>query len=125
MTDNPDDARWGERTRAVHAGEAVDPGTRASSPNIVMMTFQTREDGRKVAEQMIDRLRVIHYAVSLGHHRLLIYWIPAEMLMQSTFRLAPAAEAGYRDFAGAGVFRFSAGIEDAGDLCADLAGVLS
>ncbi len=85
-----------------------------------MLTFQTREDGRKVAERMIDTLAVIHYAVSLGHHRSLIYWIPTEMLMQSTFRLAPAAEVRYRDFAGDGVFRLSVGIEDADDLCADL-----
>ncbi len=85
-----------------------------------MMTFQTRLDGRKVAERMIDSLEVIHYAVSLGHHRSLIYWIPTEMLMHSTFRLPPAAEARYRAFAGDGVFRFSVGIEDATDLCADL-----
>jgi methionine-gamma-lyase len=90
-----------------------------------MMTFQTREDGRKVAERMIDRLELIHYAVSLGHHRSLIYWIPTEMLMESTFRLAPDAEARYRDFAGDGVFRFSVGIEDADDLCADLDRILS
>jgi len=38
-----------------------------------MLTFQTREDGRQVAERMIDTLEVIHYAVSLGHHRSLIY----------------------------------------------------
>ncbi len=85
-----------------------------------MMTFRTREDGRQVAERMIDTLEVIHYAVSLGHHRSLIYWIPTEMLMQSTFRLEPAAEARYREFAGDGVFRFSVGLEDAADLCADL-----
>ena len=90
-----------------------------------MLTFQTRKDGRKVAERMIDRLAVIHYAVSLGHHRSLIYWIPTDMLMESTFRLAPAAEARYRDFAGDGVFRFSVGIEDAADLCADLFGALT
>ena len=90
-----------------------------------MMTFQTRADGRKVAERMIDALEVIHYAVSLGHHRSLIYWIPTDMLMQSTFRLAPEAEARYRSFAGDGVFRFSVGIEDAEDLCADLDRVLS
>ena len=85
-----------------------------------MLTFQTRKDGKKVAERMIDTLGVIHYAVSLGHHRSLIYWIPTAMLMQSTFRLAPAAEARYRDYAGDGVFRLSVGIEDADDLCADL-----
>jgi methionine-gamma-lyase len=90
-----------------------------------MLTFQTHQDGRLVAERMIDTLEVIHYAVSLGHHRSLIYWIPTEMLMQSTFRLAPAAEARYRDFAGDGVFRFSVGLEDADDLCADLERVLA
>jgi methionine-gamma-lyase len=90
-----------------------------------MLTFQTRKDGRKVAERMIDRLAIIHYAVSLGHHRSLIYWIPTDMLMGSTFRLAPAAEARYRDFAGDGVFRLSVGIEDAADLCADLLSALT
>lgn len=89
-----------------------------------MMTFQTREEGRKVAERMIDGLEIIHYAVSLGHHRSLIYWIPTDMLMQSTFRLAADAEARYRAFAGDGVFRFSVGLEDAHDLCADLGRVL-
>jgi methionine-gamma-lyase len=85
-----------------------------------MMSFQTREDGREIAGQMIDRLEVIHYAVSLGHHRSLVYWIPTAMLMESTFRLGPDAEARYRAFAGDGVFRLSVGIEDADDLCRDL-----
>jgi methionine-gamma-lyase len=44
--------------------------------------------------------------------------------MQSTFRLAADAEARYRAFAGDGVFRFSVGLEDAHDLCADLDRVL-
>ena len=90
-----------------------------------MLTFQTHKDGRKVAERMIDTLEVIHYAVSLGHHRSLIYWIPTEMLMQSTFRLAPDAEARYRAFADDGVFRFSVGLEDPEDLCKDLDRALS
>ena len=89
-----------------------------------MLTFQTREDGHAVAERMTQGLDVIHYAVSLGHHRSLIYWIPTPMLMQSTFRLAPQAEARYRDYAGDGVFRLSVGLEDAADLCRDLDGVL-
>lgn len=89
-----------------------------------MVTVQTHEDGRSVAERMTTELEVIHYAVSLGHHRSLIYWIPTDMLMESTFRLAPDAEARYRDFAGDGVFRFSVGLEDAEDLCTDLERVL-
>ena len=59
-----------------------------------------------------------------GHHRSLVYWIPTEMLMCSTFRLSPGMEARYREFAGEGVFRFSVGIENPEDLSADLDRVL-
>ncbi len=89
-----------------------------------MMTFQTNDTGDAIAERMVGDLEVIHYAVSLGHHRSLIYWIPTDMLMASTFRLQPEAQARYRSFAGDGVFRFSIGIEDADDICADLQRVL-
>lgn len=89
-----------------------------------MMTFRTHEDGVDVAARMIERCKVIHYAVSLGHHRSLIYWIPTEALMESTYRLAPNALKKYRDFAGDGLFRFSVGIEDADDICRELADVL-
>ncbi|MDJ0956548.1 MAG: PLP-dependent aspartate aminotransferase family protein [Arenicellales bacterium] len=89
-----------------------------------MMTFKTTQPGEQVAQRMIENLQVIHYAVSLGHHRSLIYWIPTKMLMDSTFRLGRQAESRYRAFAGDGVFRFSVGIEDADDICADLGRVL-
>lgn len=90
-----------------------------------MLTFQTYEPGEAVARRMIERLRVIHYAVSLGHQRSLLYWIPTAAVMASTFRLDAPAEAAYRAFAGEGVFRFSVGIEDAADIAADLAGALA
>jgi methionine-gamma-lyase len=89
-----------------------------------MMTFQTKEGGEALVERMIERFQVIHYAVSLGHVRSLVTWIPTEMLMRSTFRLAPEAERRYRAFAGDGIFRFSVGIEDAADLIDDLERVL-
>lgn len=89
-----------------------------------MMTIRTKQPGAEVAARMIEQLRIIHYAVSLGHHRSLIYWIPTAMLMDSTFRLEPELERRYRAVAGDGVFRFSVGIEDADDLCAELDRVL-
>jgi len=89
-----------------------------------MLSFEPRDAGADVARRMIERLKVVHYAVSLGHHRSLVYWIPTAMLMQSTFRLDPEGEQGYRRFAGDGIFRFSVGIEDAADICADLDPVL-
>jgi len=88
-----------------------------------MMTFEV-SDGPALAALMIDKLEVVHYAVSLGHHRSLVYWIPTADLMQSTFRLGPEAEKRYRAFAGDGIFRFSVGIEDAADIIADLDRVL-
>ena len=63
---------------------------------------------------------MIHYAVSLGHHRSLVFYLPTKDMLESSYRLAGKALQSYRDFAGEGVFRLSVGIEDPGDLCEDL-----
>jgi methionine-gamma-lyase len=69
---------------------------------------------------MAKELQVIHYAVSLGHHRSLIYWIDTNEIMASSFHLSAEQLASYRAFAGDGVFRLSVGLEDPDDLCLDL-----
>ena len=89
------------------------------------LSFQVRGDGAALARRMAKELSIMHYAVSLGHHRSLIYWIDTAALMESTFHLEGAQLANYREFAGDGVFRLSVGLEDAEDLCEDLARVLS
>ena len=73
---------------------------------------------------MMSELRVFHYAVSLGHHRSLIYWLGTDDLMATSYRLEGAQLNAYRAFAGDGVFRISIGLEDPEDLCEDLAQVL-
>ncbi len=88
-----------------------------------MLSFQV-EDGPAVARKMIDDLRVIHYAVSLGHHRSLVYWIGTDQIMESSYRLEGEQLAGFRAYAGDGVMRLSVGLEDADDLCRDLDAVL-
>ena len=92
-----------------------------------MMAFQVA-DGPAAAARMAARmdggLEVIHYAVSLGHHRSLIYWIGTDDVVGSSFTLEGAQLDAYRAFAGDGVFRFSVGLEDPEDLCADLERVL-
>ena len=90
-----------------------------------MMTFQPEGNGTEIAQRMIERFEVIHYAVSLGHHRSLIYWIPTDALMASSFKLEGDALKRYRAFAGDGVFRFSVGIEEVQDICGDLERVLA
>ncbi|MDR1813954.1 MAG: PLP-dependent aspartate aminotransferase family protein [Tannerella sp.] len=85
-----------------------------------MISFQL-DNGREAARQLADRLQVIHYAVSLGHHRSLIFYLNTEELLQTTFRFAtPGQLASWREFAGDGIFRFSVGLEDAEDIIGDL-----
>ncbi len=92
-----------------------------------MMTFRLkggRAAGDTAAERMAKGLSIIHYAVSLGHHRTLVCWIPSDDMIQNSFRLTGQNAADYRDWAGDGVFRLSIGLEDADDLIRDLESVL-
>jgi cystathionine gamma-synthase len=84
-----------------------------------MITFQTREP-EAMSARMAERLRVIHYAFSLGHQRSICVLIGTEEIMASTYRMQGAALAEYRAWAGDGVFRLSVGLEDARDLIEDL-----
>lgn len=87
--------------------------------NSGMIAFQV-ENGPAAARVFSDRLNIIHYAVSLGHQRSLLFYIPTEDMLETSFKLTPDQERSYREFAGDGVFRFSVGIEDPDDVCADL-----
>ena len=88
-----------------------------------MVSFRVA-DGKRVAERMMSDLEVIDYAVSLGHHRSLIYLMQTEDLVGSSYRLDGEELENYRATAGDGLFRLSVGIEDAKDLCEDLERVL-
>jgi methionine-gamma-lyase len=84
-----------------------------------ILTFQVKDnrDIRKIAE----RLQIIHYAVSLGHHRSLIFYLNSKDLLQTSFKFASSGQYdSWNTFAGEGIFRLSAGLEDAEDLIADL-----
>lgn len=84
-----------------------------------MLTFQV-ENGPMAARLLSDRLRFIHYAVSLGHNRSLVCYLGTDDLLRTSFHLTPEQAASYRSFAGSGVFRLSVGLEDPADLIADL-----
>jgi methionine-gamma-lyase len=92
-----------------------------------MLNFQVKggaEAGEATARRMGKELGIIHYAVSLGHHRTLVCWLPSETMLRDTFSLEGRSAEAYRDWAGEGVFRLSVGLEDAADLIADLDRVL-
>jgi methionine-gamma-lyase len=85
-----------------------------------MITFQTAE-GRETARRLADKLRIVHYAVSLGHHRSLIFYLHTQELLASSFKFATQKQLdSWTAFAGDGIFRLSVGLEDADDIIADL-----
>ncbi|SHJ56924.1 methionine-gamma-lyase [Aureimonas altamirensis DSM 21988] len=89
-----------------------------------MISFQVR-DPRATALQLSDRLKVIHYAFSLGHQRSIVVLLDTEEMMQSTYRLEGKQREAYRAFAGDGIFRLSIGLEAPQDLVADLGQALT
>ena len=91
-----------------------------------MLSFQVgdKESGEKLANKMTKKLEVIHYAVSLGHHRSLIFWMPTEDLINGSFKLTKSQIKSYKQYAGEGIFRMSVGLEDIDDLILDLERVL-
>jgi cystathionine beta-lyase/cystathionine gamma-synthase len=84
-----------------------------------MISFRTANP-KAVAERMMQKLEVIHYAVSLGHHRSLVYLMQTDDLIGSSYRLEGEELDKYRDSAGDGLFRLSVGLEDVADLIRDL-----
>ncbi len=89
-----------------------------------MISFRTADPGG-VAERMMQQLEIIHYAVSLGHHRSLVYLMQTGDLIDSSYRLEGAELDKYRDAAGDAIFRLSLGLEDTADLIRDLGQVLA
>jgi len=88
-----------------------------------MISFRTASP-KRLAERMMKKLEVVHYAVSLGHHRSLVYLMQTDDLIESSYRLEGEELDKYRDSAGEGIFRLSVGLEDASDIIADLEQVL-
>ncbi len=89
-----------------------------------IIVFQV-ENAKEKLKKFAEKLQVIHYAVSLGHQRTLIFYIPSDDLLGSTFKLdTPEQLNSWNEYAGEGVFRLSVGLEDAADLIADLESAL-
>ena len=114
-------------TRVIYPGLASHPQHELAARQMdnfsAMLTFQVA-DGPATADRMAKELQVIHYAVSLGHHRSLVFYLATDDLMETSFRLQGEQLESFRAYAGDGIFRVSIGLEDAADLCADFDRVL-
>jgi len=124
-------AHWLERhpavTRVIYPGLPSHPQHALARRQMdlpgAMIAFQTR-DPEALSRQLADRLRIIHYAFSLGHQRSICVQIPTAGIQASTFHMTGAALDRYREWAGEGLFRLSVGLEDPIDLQEDLARAL-
>ena len=85
-----------------------------------LLSFTVKTGGPALARHLAGRLRMVAYAVSLGSTKSLLFYIPTDDLLRSSFVLSGADEVAYREAAGDGVFRVSVGLEDADDIIADL-----
>ena len=130
MTDQSENKKKGRNTLAVHAGEGLDPNTRASAPNIVMLsTFVLDEPVGFLAYDSPDEAPYIYSrwcnsAVQQLEEKLSALEMDTDDLMSSSYRLSGKQLQAYRDFAGDGVYRVFVGLEDPEDPCEDLARVL-
>ena len=84
-----------------------------------MLTFRVKA-WQHAQTVLAERLQIWHYAVSLGHHRSLLFYMPTADMLENSFPLNPAQEESFRAYAGEGFFRVSVGLEDPADLIKDL-----
>jgi len=84
-----------------------------------MLTFQLKA-GLGAAITLAERIRLFSYATSLGHARSLLFYYPADLYVDAAGYLGAEQKARIREWTGEGLVRASVGLEDAGDLIADL-----
>lgn len=110
-------------TRVIYPGLASHPQRDLAARQMDMaggMIFFQTEAPQQMARQMAERLRVMHYAFSLGHQRSIIVFLDTAEMVGATYGLDAGQEAAYRAYAGEGGFRLSIGLEAAEDLIRDL-----
>lgn len=69
-------------------------------------------------------MTTVAWAVSLGHDRSLMYHIPSDGLLETSYRMSEAQARRFLDTTAGGVFRLSIGLEDPAAIIADLEHVL-
>ncbi|WP_245439744.1 trans-sulfuration enzyme family protein [Microvirga aerophila] len=85
-----------------------------------LVAFTAKGESGALARQLAERLQVVSYAVSLGKTKSLLFYIPTDDILRSSFHLEGEEARSYRDWAADGVLRFSVGLEDPDDIISDL-----
>ncbi|MGD2177047.1 MAG: PLP-dependent aspartate aminotransferase family protein [Anaerolineae bacterium] len=84
-----------------------------------MLTFQLK-GGLGAAVTLAERIRLFKYATSLGHAHSLLFYYPTDIYVEEVSYLSTAQKRRIREWMGDGIVRASIGLENAGDLIADL-----
>jgi cystathionine beta-lyase/cystathionine gamma-synthase len=84
-----------------------------------MLTFQLK-GGLGAAVSLAERIRLFKYATSLGHAHSLLFYYPTDIYIDDVPYLSTRQKRRIRDWMGNGIVRASIGLENAGDLIADL-----
>lgn len=88
-----------------------------------IVVFQV-DDIDTTEQRFAHEAQLFHYAYSIGHQRSLAVLLKTEDLMKSTYRLTPAQQQEYLQYAGDGLFRLSIGLESTEDMIEDLEYIL-
>jgi methionine-gamma-lyase len=84
-----------------------------------MLTFQLK-GGLGAAITLSEKIKVFHYATSLGHAHSLLFYYPTDMYIDAATYLTPEQKRSIRAWTGEGIVRASIGLESPQDLIADL-----
>jgi methionine-gamma-lyase len=84
-----------------------------------MLTFQLKE-GLGAAITLSEKIKVFHYATSLGHAHSLLFYYPTDIYIDAASYLSPIQKASIRAWTGEGIVRASIGLENPDDLIKDL-----
>jgi len=84
-----------------------------------MITFQLK-GGMSAAITLAEKIRLFRYATSLGHAHSLLFYYPTDMYIDAAQYYDEIQKRRIREWTGDGLVRVSIGLEDAGDLIADL-----
>jgi methionine-gamma-lyase len=84
-----------------------------------MLTFQLK-GGLGAAITLSEKIKVFHYATSLGHAHSLLFYYPTDMYIDAAAYLTPDQKASIRVWSGEGIVRASIGLENPADLIRDL-----
>jgi cystathionine beta-lyase/cystathionine gamma-synthase len=84
-----------------------------------MISLQLK-GGLGAAITLAEKIKIFHYATSLGHAHSLLFYYPSDIFIDPVTYLTGEQKASIKDWMGKGIVRVSVGLENPDDLISDL-----